>query len=311
MKAVICTKYGPPDVLKPAELPEPVPKAGEVLIRIHAASVTNSDIFIRGADIPLSRRIPMKLMLGIRGPRQQVIGEVLSGEVVRAGNKISKYKTGDQVYGLTGFSLGAYAEFKCMKEKDSVHGCIARKPGNVSHSEATGIAYGGLLALQSLEKIPDHRGKKILVYGASGTTGLTAIQYLLDLDADVTAVCSAKNIPLVKSFGIRKVLDYTAEASVAKLERYDAVFDAVGIAKTSALKKAVKDRLNVEGLYLSIDDGALKLDSARLDRITRLVEQGKIKPVTDKVFSLDEIVRAHEYVQSGHKVGNVAIKIRD
>ena len=174
MKAIACTKYGPPDVLKIVEYERPVPQDDEVLIKIHATSVTNSDIFIRGSQIPLRFRIPMRLMIGITRPRHDIIGEVLSGEVVQVGAKIRRFKVGDQVFGLTGFSLGAYADYKCMKEDDSKQGCIALKPDNISHEEATSAAYGGLLALQYLDKAGIRPNQKVLVYGASGTAGTIA-----------------------------------------------------------------------------------------------------------------------------------------
>ncbi|MBM3146510.1 MAG: alcohol dehydrogenase catalytic domain-containing protein, partial [Actinobacteria bacterium] len=170
MKAAICTRYGPPDVLRIAERDRPVPRDDEVLIRVFAASVTNSDLFIRGSDIPLRFLIPMRLMMGITRPRKEILGEVLSGEIVQIGSGIRRFRVGDQVYGLTGFSLGAYAEYKCMKETDSKQGCLAVKPANVTFEEATSAAYGGLLALQQLERGDIQPGDKVLVYGASGTS---------------------------------------------------------------------------------------------------------------------------------------------
>jgi NADPH:quinone reductase-like Zn-dependent oxidoreductase len=170
MKAAICTRYGPPDVLKIAERDRPVPSDDEVLIKVYAASVTNSDLFIRSSDVPLRVRIPLRLMMGITRPRREILGEVLSGEIVQIGSGIRRFRVGDRVYGLTGFSLGAYAEYKCMKETDSKQGCLAVKPANVSFEEATSAAYGGLLALQQLDKADIQPGDKVLIYGASGTS---------------------------------------------------------------------------------------------------------------------------------------------
>lgn len=309
MKVILCKKYGPPEVLTLVDRDKPVPKEDEVLIKVFAASVTNSDIFIRGSNIPLRFFIPMRLMMGIFGPRKKIIGEVLAGEIVQTGHKITRFKTGDQVYGLTGFSLGAYAEYKCMKETDSKQGCIAIKPQNISFEEATSAAYGGLLAFQTLEKWSIKPNQKVLVYGASGTTGTMAVQYVKALGADVTAVCSATNARFVQKLGADQVLDYMDDSSVSRLDKYDFVFDAVGKAKTSSLKKACMQQTTMKGQYGSIDDSALILSSDRLDRIRELVETNRIKPVNSRSYPLEQIVDAHRYVESGHKLGNVAITI--
>ena len=309
MKAIVCTKYGPPEVLQLKEVEKPRPKNNEVLIKIYAASVTNSDIFIRSSNIPLLMMIPMRLMIGITKPRNSIIGEVFSGEIEFAGSEIKRFKAGDQVYGLTGFSLGAYADYKCMKEIDSKRGCLAIKPKNISFEEATSAAYGGLLAFQQLEKGNIRRGHKVLIYGASGTSGTIAVQYAKHLGATVTGVCGPSHIEFVKSLGADKVLDYTIKQSIESLEEYDFVLDAVGKNKTSALKKACAKALATNGKYGSIDDGALLLQSDRLNRITELVELGTIKPVNDRIYDFNQIVEAHKYVETGHKKGNVAITV--
>jgi NADPH:quinone reductase-like Zn-dependent oxidoreductase len=309
MKAIVCTKYGPPEVLQLKEVEKPTPKDNEVLIKIYAASVTNSDIFIRSSNIPLLMMIPMRLMIGITKPRNSIIGEVFSGEIEFAGSEIKRFKAGDQVYGLTGFSLGAYADYKCMKEIDSKRGCLALKPKNISFEEATAAAYGGLLAFQQLEKGNIGRGHKVLIYGASGTSGTIAVQYAKHLGAAVTGVCGPSHIEFVKSLGADKVLDYTIKQSIESLEEYDYVLDAVGKNKTSALKKACAKALATNGKYGSIDDGSLLLQSDRLNRITELVELGTIKPVNDRIYDFNQIVEAHKYVETGHKKGNVAITV--
>ena len=309
MKAIACTKYGPPDVLKVVECERPVPHDDEVLIKIHATSVTNSDLFIRGSQIPLRFRIPMRLMLGITRPRHAIIGEVLSGEVVQVGAKTRRFRIGDQVFGLTGFSLGAYAEYKCMKEDDSKQGCLALKPSTISHEEATSAAYGGLLALQNLDKAGVGPDQKVLVYGASGTSGTFALQYAKHVGADVTAACGAKHTDFVTALGADRVLDYTDEQSPSELERYDIVLDAVGKQRTSALKEACRRALTAGGTFVSIDDGNLELDSRRLSKVSGLVEAGHITPITDRCYPFEEIVAAHRYVELGHKRGNVAVTV--
>jgi NADPH:quinone reductase-like Zn-dependent oxidoreductase len=235
MKAIICTKYGPPEVLKIIEVEKPVPKDDEVLIKICATAVTASDIFIRGSQIPIQYWIPMRLMIGLTKPRKSIIGLVLAGEIESAGKNIKRFKTGDQVYGLTGFGLGAYAEYKCMKESDSTYGCLALKPTNLTYEESTVAAYGGLLAFQFMEKGNIQRGQKVLIYGASGTTGTTAIQLAKCLGAEVTGVCGTSNLEMVKSLGADTVIDYTKVDSLGPEVQYDFILDAVGKMKTSKL----------------------------------------------------------------------------
>jgi NADPH:quinone reductase-like Zn-dependent oxidoreductase len=309
MKAAVCTGYGPPEVLKIVQREKPAPREDEVLVRICAASVTNSDIFIRGSRIPLPMLIPMRIMMGIRKPRNEILGEVLSGIVEAVGSRITRFHVGDHVYGLTGFSLGAYADYKCMKEADSKRGCLAIKPRNLSFEEATSAAYGGLLAFQFLERADVQPNQKVLIYGASGTSGTIAVQLAKHLSAEVTAVCGPGNISLVKKLGADKTIDYTNASEIARLEHYSLVMDCVGKARSSALKEACKAALTEGGKYISIDDAALLLSSPRLDRIRELIEQGRIVPVNDRSFSLEQIVEAHTYVELGHKKGNVAITV--
>lgn len=309
MKAAICTRYSPPDVLRIVQREKPVPKEDEVLIQIRATSVTNSDIFIRSSRVSLQLLIPFRIMMGIIKPKKEVIGEVFAGVVVGVGSKITRFRVGDEVYGLTGFSLGAYAEYKCMKETDSKQGCLALKPRNISFEEATSAAYGGLLAFQSIEQADIQPGDKVLIYGASGTSGIIALQLAKHLGAAVTAVCGSRHIGFVKELGADKVLDYTSDVEMAKLEAYDLVLDCVGKARSSALKEACKKALTEKGKYLSIDDSALLLDSSRLDRVRALIEAGKIRPINDRCYPIDQIVEAHRYVELGHKTGNVAITV--
>jgi NADPH:quinone reductase-like Zn-dependent oxidoreductase len=309
MRAIICAKYGPPEVLQIGQINKPIPKNNEVLIKVHATSVTNSDIFIRGSKVPFSLIIPFRLMIGIRRPRNPIIGEVFSGKIEAAGSEIKRFKKGDNVFGLTGFSLGGYAEYKCMEEVDSKQGCLAVMPNNIDFEEATAAAYGGLLAFQFMEEETIIPGSKVLIYGASGTTGIIAVQYAKYLGAAVTGVCGSKNIEFVKSLGVDKVLDYTKQESEGALEKYDFVLDAVGKAKTSVLKKACAKELKTGGKFVSIDDSALLLQSSRLDKIRELIESGKIKPVNDRTFSFEQIIEAHKYVEAGHKRGNVAVTV--
>jgi NADPH:quinone reductase-like Zn-dependent oxidoreductase len=309
MKAIVCLKYGPPEVLQLKEVEKPAPKNDEVCIKIHATAVTASDTFIRGFKIPLRFRIPMRLMLGLTKPRKPVIGLVLAGEIESAGKDIKRFRTGDQVYGLTGFGLGAYAEYKCMKETDSTYGCLVLKPANLSYEEATVAAYGGLLAFQFMDMGNIQPGQQVLIYGASGTTGTTAIQYARYLGAKVIGVCSTANLELVKSLGADAVIDYTNVDTIDPGVQYDFILDAVGKRKTSKFKEACKKALVPGGKYVSIDDAALLLDSKRLTRIKGLAEAGYLKPFIDRSYQLEEIAEAHRYVEHGHKKGGVVIKV--
>lgn len=310
MKAVICKKYGEPEVLKLVEVPKPVPNDNEVCIRIHATAVTNSDIFIRSSKLPFPIIIAFRLMIGIFKPRKSIVGLVYSGEIESVGKNIKRFKQGDCVYGITGFTLGAYAEYVCLKEKDSKKGCISLKPANLSHEEATMVAYGGLLAFQYLEKGNIQPGQKVLIYGASGTTGTLAVQIAKNLGAMVTGVCSTSNLEMVKNLGADYVIDYTKEDIVPAGVKFDFILDAVGKAKTSKLKDSCKKALSSNGRYVSIDDGALKNSSQRLKQSKEFAEAGYIKPVLDKIYPLEEIVEAHKYVEKGHKKGGVAISVK-
>ncbi len=311
MRAAICTKYGKPDVLQFREVDRPVPGDNEICIKVYATAVTASDIFIRSSNLPLRFKIPMRLFIGIQKPRRSIIGLVFSGKVHAIGKHVTRFKQGDKVYGLTGFHLGAYAEYLCLEDKDSKHGCIAHKPQNISHEEATMIAYGGLLSLQFLERGNIQPGDKVLIYGASGTSGTIAIQIAKSMGAEITAVCSTSNLSMVKELGADYVMDYTNEDSIPKKIKYDLIFDSVGKIKTSKLKVACKKALSPQGKYVSIDDGALALDSLRLDKLSNYVESGIIKPVIDRCYPFEELVEAHRYVEGGHKIGGVAITIKN
>jgi NADPH:quinone reductase-like Zn-dependent oxidoreductase len=310
VKAIICPGYGPPEVLQITEVERPTPADDEVCIKVHATAVTASDIFIRGSQIPLRYLVPMRLMIGLTKPRKSIIGLVLAGEVESVGRHIRRFAPGDRVYGLTCFGLGAYAEYKCMRETDSNQdGCLALMPQNLTYEEATVAVYGGLLALQYMEKGNVQRGQRVLIYGASGTTGTTAVQYAKYLGADVTAVCSTANLELVRSLGADRVIDYTSQDALAPGERFDLVLDAVGKRKTSRLKQACKKALSPGGAYVSIDDGSLAPDSKRLDRMRHLVEAGHVKPVVDRCYPFEDMAEAHRYVGQGHKRGGVAITV--
>jgi NADPH:quinone reductase-like Zn-dependent oxidoreductase len=310
MKAAVCDRYGPPEVLRVCQVRRPSPRPDEVRIRILASAVTASDIFIRSARVTARLQIPFRLMMGLTGPRHPIIGFVFSGVIDEAGAETTRFRPGDEVYGGTGFRLGAYAEYRCMIESDSrTHGCLSLKPSNLSHEEATAAAYGGLLALQYVDKGRIQAGDEVLVYGASGTSGTLAIQLAKSLGAHVTGVCSTRNIDFVRSLGADEVLDYTRVDAPPSGVRYAFVLDSVGGLKSSRLKDACKRALAPGGRYVSIDDGNLELSSKRLDQLRGLIESGTVSPVVGAVYSFDDIVEAHRAVGDGHKRGGVAVTI--
>jgi NADPH:quinone reductase-like Zn-dependent oxidoreductase len=312
MKAIACTGYGAPEVLKLTELPKPVPGKKDVCIKIHATPVTASDCIVRSFRIPRwhPMGILMGLVIGFRKPRNPILGMVLAGEIESAGSEVKKFRTGDQVFAWTVKSpvrtrLGTYAEYKCLPE-DSV---IALKPHNLSFEEAAVLPYGGLLAMHFLKKGNVGSGQKVMIYGASGAIGTSAVQLAKSFGAEVTGVCSTANLDLVRSLGADRVMDYTKQDAAESGEQYDFIFDAVGKRKSSRFKEDCKKTLVHGGKYLSVDDGTPEGTLENLLLIKELAESGRLKPVIDKSYPLEEMVEAHRYVDGGHKKGNVVITV--
>lgn len=316
MKAVVCTSYGPPEVLQLVEVEKPIPKKDQVLIKVKATAVTASDCIIRSFKMPGAARFPqkqfmelmMRVFIGFTKPRKP-LGLVLSGEIVSVGTNIKRFNKGDQVYGWTGFAMGAYAEFVCMSEEDSNRGCLAIKPSNMSYQEAAALSYGAVLASHFLNSDNTFNGRKLLIYGASGAIGTIAVQLAKCHGAQVTAVCSSENIELVRSLGADRVIDYTKKDSAKLLETYDLVLDAVGKNKTSELKVQCEKALTANGKYVSVDDSNVPLRSEYLDQVREFVEAGDLQVIIDRCYTLEEIVEAHTYVDQGHKKGNVIITL--
>jgi NADPH:quinone reductase-like Zn-dependent oxidoreductase len=313
MKAIVCTKYGPPEVLQLKEIEKPVPKDNEVLIKIYAASATVSDCIIRSGKVNILLWLPMRIFVGFRKPRKPILGLELAGEVEETGKDVKRFKKGDHVYAFTGKHVGAYAHYTCLPE-DGLRmpaDCImAVKPSNVTYEEAAASPTRGTLALYFLKNENIQSGQKILIYGASGGVGTFAVQIAKHFGAIVTGVCSTTNLELVKSLGADNVIDYTKEDFIDKGELYDFVFDAVGNRKKSKLKLQCKKALTPNGKYISVDDGTPKINLDYLILLKELIETGKIKPVIDKYYPLEQIVEAHRYVDKGHKKGNVVITVR-
>jgi NADPH:quinone reductase-like Zn-dependent oxidoreductase len=313
MKAIVCTKYGPPDVLQLKEVEKPIPKDNEVLIKIYAASATVSDCIIRSGKVSILLWLPMRIFVGFRRPRKQILGLELAGEVEGTGKDVKRFKKGDQVYAFTGNLFGAYAEYTCLPE-DGLHmpaDCImALKPSNTTYDEAAAAPTRGTLALYFLKNGNIQKGQKVLIYGASGGVGTFAVQIARQFGAKVTGVCSTTNLELVKSLGADEVIDYTKEEFTKRGELYDFIFDAVGKRKSSKLKLQCKEALTPNGKYISVDDGTPKIDIEYLLLLKKLIETGEIKPVIDRCYTLEQIVEAHRYVEKGHKKGNVVITVR-
>lgn len=308
MRAVVCNAYGPPEVLKAQNVPLPTAKDDEMLIKVHYSAVTASDIFIRSSKLPFPIIVMFRLFVGITKPRKNILGFVFAGVVEKAGKKITRFKEGEKVFGMTGYRFGAYAEYMCLGEKDSKVGCIATLPESIPFAEATSAVYGGSLALQYLEKGGLKKNMNVLVYGASGTTGTFAVQYAKHLNCHVTAVCSTANVDFMSSLGADEVIDYTKSDELKEGQVFDLVLDAVGHFKKSKLKEAAKKAVKKSGKFSSIDNGALILSSERIKNIAKLVEDG-LKPVVSKTYPLSEIVQAHAFVEKGHKRGGVAVKV--
>jgi NADPH:quinone reductase-like Zn-dependent oxidoreductase len=305
VKAVVCTRYGPPEVLRVEELATPVPRKNEVRIRILATAVTSSDCYVRGLNLSPAYRIMGRLALGWNAPRQPVLGMVLSGEVDSVGPDAQSFEVGQPVFGFNRHRFGAYAEYVCWPED----GLLSTRPADLTDEEAAAIPYGGLLALHSLRRADVRAGQRVLVYGASGAVGTSAVQLARHLGADVTGVCSTANVDLVASLGATRVIDYTREDFTEKAARYDLIFDAVGKRKSAAALRRCRQVLAAGGACVSVDDGTPTLRREDLVLLGELTTKGEIRPVIDRTFALDDIVEAHRHVDNGHKRGNVVIAV--
>lgn len=311
MKAIICTKYGPPEVLQLKEVEKPVPGINEVLIKIHATTAHIGDTKIRSFKPGLGPvkdfffKPVMRIMIGFKGPRNQILGMDLAGDIVDVGKDVKQFKKGDQVFAsaFQGFKFGAYAEFICIHE----NGLIAMKPRNMIYEEAAPISNGALTALLVLRKANIQKGQKVLIYGASGSMGTYSIQLAKNYGAEVTGVCSTKNVEMVKSLGADNVIDYTLENFNDRGDNYDVIFDSVSKIAPSERKKSLK----ATGIYLDAQKSAegLKLKQEDLRYLEKLCEAGKLKTIIDRRYPLEEMVEAHRYVESGRKKGNVIITV--
>lgn len=322
MKVVVCTQYGPPEVLQLREVEKPLPGDHEVLIKIHATTVTAGDIRMRGFVVPLSYWLLARLAIGWRRPRKAVPGMVLAGEIEEVGKDVTRFKKGDQVYAFNITLFSTYAEYICLSEDSE----IAEKPSTATYEEAAAIPFGAITALYFLRTGKVQRGQKVLIYGASGSVGTSAVQLAKYFGAEVIAVCSTANFELVKSLGADRVIDYTKEDFTKNGEVYDCIFDAVGKSSfAGCIRSLKKDGVYLQAVAAPALSARMRWAAMTSDKtliggtaypkiedlvyLKELVEAGKFKPVIDRSYPLEEIVEAHRYVDLGHKKGDVVITV--
>jgi NADPH:quinone reductase-like Zn-dependent oxidoreductase len=331
VKAIVWTKYGPPDVLQLREVEKPAPKEDEVLIRIHATTVTAGDCEARSLKFPkfpLLLGLSMRIYVGLTIPKRiTILGQELAGEIEAVGQDVKLFKEGDQVFAALGFGMGAYAQYICRPEKpNEMEGVLAIKPANMTYEEAGAVPVGGLEALHFLRKGNIQSGEKVLINGAGGSIGTMGIQLAKYYEAEVTAVDSTGKLDMLRSIGADQVIDYTQEDFTKSGQTYDVIFDVVGKSSFSGSIKSLKQNGRylianpglsqiVRGPWTSmrsskkVISGAASHKTGDLLFLKKLIEAGKIKSVIDRHYPLEQIPEAHRYVETGHKKGNVVITV--
>jgi len=322
MKAIVWTKYGPPDVLQLGEVEKPTPKDNEVLIKIYATTVTAGDCEIRSSKFPILFWLIMRIWLGVIRPRKKILGTELAGEIESVGKDVKLFKKGDQVFGSSGLRFGCYAEYISLPEE----GMVAIKPDGMTYEEATAVPFGGRDSLHFLRKANIQNGQKVLIIGAGGSIGTFAVQLAKYFGAEVTGVDSSGKLDMLRSIGADQVIDYTKEDFTKSGQTYDVIFDTVGkspfLDSIRSLKKKgfyllanPKPLQMVRGLWTSKKSSKKVIFEAASQKtedlifLKRLIEAGKIKSVIDRRYPLEQMAEAHRYVEKGHKKGNVVITV--
>jgi len=322
MKAVVYERYGPPEVLELRDVEKPTPREGEILIRVRATTVTSGDHRVRSLDVPAGFGLLSRLMLGVFGPRQRILGSELAGDVEAVGRGVRSFKVGDAVIAYAGAKMGCHAEYRCMPEG----GPVAPKPARLSYEEAAALPFGGVTALHFLRRGNVQRGEKVLVNGASGAVGTACVQLARHLGAEVTGVCSTANVELVRSLGAAHVIDYTREDFTRNGRTYDVIVDTAGTAPFSRCKASLAARGRLLLVLASLPDmlrspcvslssdkkviGGVALGSRDdLRHLAELAEAGELEPVVDRRYPLEQIAEAHRYVDTGRKKGSVAVTV--
>jgi NADPH:quinone reductase-like Zn-dependent oxidoreductase len=328
VKAYTYDRFGPPEVLTMKEVPKPVPGDHEVLVRIHATTVTAGDWRVRSLEVPKGFGLLSRLALGVSRPRQPILGSELSGEIEATGKAVTRFRVGDEVFGFTGTRMGCHAEYRCLPEAG--HGrndeAVALKPANLGYEEAAALSFGGTTALSFFRKAKLQHGEKVLVVGASGGVGTAAVQLARHLGARVTGVCSTANLDLVRAIGAQGVIDYTKEDFTRSGERYDVIFDATGTAPFSRCEASLAaggrllvvlgslpEMLRAPWVSLvtrkKVIGGVTSWSVEDLRLLATLAEAGQFTPVVDRRYRFEEMVEAHRYVDAGHKRGNVVVTV--
>ncbi len=325
MKAILCTAYGPPEVLQVGEVEKPIPRDNEVLIRIRATTVTAADCELRRFEFPGWVWLPMRLWFGLRKPRRPILGQELAGDVESVGKAVKRFVSGDRVFASSGIGLGAHAEYICLHEEPE-DGAIAKIPANLSYEEAATIPYGGREALQFLRRGNILSGQKVLINGAGGSFGTFAVQLAKTFGADVTAVDSTGKVDMLRSIGADHVIDYTRQSFADSGETYDVIFDVPGKSPFLPTIRCLgqngryllsNPRLSqlVRGLWTSMTTskkvifGAASGTSKDLAYLGDLVTAGTVRPIIDRCYPLERVAEAHRYVETGQKKGNVVITV--
>lgn len=304
MKAAVCTAYGPPEVVKIMDIPKPVPGKGDILVKVAASAVNSGDVRVRGLMVTGLMRVMMRLVLGYSKPRKPVLGVVFAGTVEETGAEVTEFKPGDHVFGLSGFRFGGHAEYISLPAKS----IVVTKPENALFEEAAAIAFGGQTAHFFLHKagIAERKHADVLIIGATGAVGSAAVQIAKHYHARITAVCSSAGEELAIKLGADNVIRYDKEDFTKAQERFDIVFDAVD----KAPQKMCSHLLKSDGVYTTVGGmNYAKESREQLEFLKRLFEKGEYQPLIDKVYTLDQIVEAHRYVDAGRKKGNVVISI--